>query len=119
TRCPATRKVRDKGFLPTNHDSGRFSLIVPCIWLIVINCGSFDVPLINFGMAGGRSMPPDPWKLLKNIELTPQQRRELRNKLAQRQRDLKAAMDAIEKALALLSGSISERGKSKYRRKVK
>lgn len=64
-------------------------------------------------------MPPDVWKLLKNIELTPQQRRELRNKLAQRQRDLKAAMDAIEQALALLSGSLSERGRSKYRRKVK
>jgi hypothetical protein len=64
-------------------------------------------------------MPPNPWKLLRTDELTDEQRKKLLKKLKAREQDLKLAMDAVEKALALLSRSLDQDGQSKYVRKVK
>jgi len=64
-------------------------------------------------------MPPNPWKLLRTDELTDEQRRELRKKLKVREHNLKLAMDAVEKALSLLSRSLDQDGQSKYVRKVR
>ena len=63
-------------------------------------------------------MPPNPWKLLRTLELTDAQKRELSKALTKRQLDLKKAMDAIEAALKLLSRSLDQDGKSKYTRKI-
>jgi hypothetical protein len=65
------------------------------------------------------AMPPNPWKLLRTDELTDEQRKKLWKKLKVREQNLKAAMDAVEKALALLSRSLDQDGQSKYARKVK
>jgi hypothetical protein len=67
----------------------------------------------------GEAMPPNPWKLLRTDELTDDQRKKLWKKLKAREQDLKLAMDAVEKALALLSRSLDQDGQSKYVRKVK
>jgi hypothetical protein len=64
-------------------------------------------------------MPPNPWKVLKTDELTAAQKRDLRDKLAKRQNNLKRAMDAIEQALLLLSKSLDQAGESKYSKKIK
>jgi len=63
-------------------------------------------------------MPPNPWKLLRTDELTDEQRRELRKKLKVREHNLKLAMDAVEKALALLSRSLDQDGQSRYAKKI-
>jgi hypothetical protein len=65
------------------------------------------------------AMPPNPWKVLKTDELTAEQKRDLRDKLAKRQNNLKRAMDAIEQALLLLSRSLDQDGESKYSKKIK
>jgi hypothetical protein len=64
-------------------------------------------------------MPPNPWKLLRTNELTDEQRRELRKKLRVREHNLRLAMDAVEKALALLSRSLDQNGQSTYAKKIK
>jgi hypothetical protein len=64
-------------------------------------------------------MPPNPWKLLKTDELTADQKRDLKAKLAARQQNLKKAMDAIEQAILLLSRSLDQDDLSKYSKKIK
>lgn len=64
-------------------------------------------------------MPPDPWKLLRTDELTPQQVVKLKKQLQERQNNLQAAMDAVEQALLLLSRSLDQDGLSKYARKIR
>lgn len=64
-------------------------------------------------------MPPDPWKLLRTDELTDEQRKKLWKKLKVREQNLKLAMDAVEKALSLLSKSLDQEGQAKYARKIK
>ena len=70
-------------------------------------------------LPGGETMPPNPWKLLRTDELTDEQRKKLWKKLKAREQDLKLAMDAVEKALSLLSRSLDQDGQSKYVRKVR
>jgi hypothetical protein len=64
-------------------------------------------------------MPPNPWKLLRTDDLTPEQKRKYAKQLRQRQQNLKQAMDAVEQALVLLSRSLDQDGLSKYARKIK
>jgi hypothetical protein len=64
-------------------------------------------------------MPPDPWKLLKTAELTPQQAIQLKQKLEQRQSKLKDALDKLEAALKLVSEALDQGGASRYVRKIK
>jgi len=63
-------------------------------------------------------MPPDPWKLIRLDELTPEQQRKLRAKLEQRQTALANALQAVEDALVQLSESLSETGVSKFTKKT-
>jgi hypothetical protein len=65
------------------------------------------------------AMPPNPWKLLKTDELTPEQRRSLLKKLKEREHNLKLAMDAVEKAVVLLSRTLDQDSQSKYVKKIR
>jgi hypothetical protein len=62
--------------------------------------------------------PRNPYKLLKNYELTDEQRKRLRKVLRQREDNLKRALNAVEEALVLLSKSLSQTGESKYVKKI-
>ena len=64
-------------------------------------------------------MPPNPYKLLKTSDLTAEQKRDLDVRLRKRQQKLKEAMEAIERALVLLSSSVDQGDKKKYRKKIK
>jgi|RhiMetdeSRZDD1v2_1073273.scaffolds.fasta_scaffold1149059_1 uncharacterized protein YjgD (DUF1641 family) len=64
-------------------------------------------------------MPPNAWKLIRTDELTPEQKRRLKDKLAERKQNLKHAMDAIEQALLLLSKSLDQDNKPKYAKKIR
>jgi hypothetical protein len=65
------------------------------------------------------AMPPNPWKLLRTDELTPEQRRSLLKKLKEREHNLKLAMDAVEKAVVLLSRTLDQDSQSKYAKKIR
>jgi hypothetical protein len=62
--------------------------------------------------------PRNPWKLLKNQELTDLQRRELQKLLQQRERNLRRALSAVEEALKQVSRALSQTGETKYVRKI-
>jgi hypothetical protein len=64
-------------------------------------------------------MPPNPWKLLKTADLTPEQKRTLARKLRQRQLQLKQALNNLEAAMEALSSALDQDGHSKYARKIK
>jgi hypothetical protein len=63
-------------------------------------------------------MPPDPWKLIKLDELTPEQQQNLRAKLEQRQTALANALQAVEDALIQLSQSLSQTSVSRYKKRT-
>jgi hypothetical protein len=75
-------------------------------------------PLINFEIVEV-TMPPNPFKFLKNIELTPEQRRDLKAKLEKRERDLKAAMAAVQQGIKQLRVALAQDPPKKAKRKPK
>jgi hypothetical protein len=57
-------------------------------------------------------MPPNPFRLLKRLELTREQSRNLKKKLDAREAKLRAAMKALDRALKLVSKALDQKGKS-------
>ena len=62
-------------------------------------------------------MPPNPWKLLRTLELTQEQRRDLKQKLQQREDDLRKALEAVENALTLINKALAQGGGGKSAKK--
>jgi len=57
------------------------------------------------------------FKLLRAAELTPEQKRELREKLRKRQRDLISALTEVEQGLEALKKAVVEKPKRRRRRR--